>query len=126
MKNALLIKISLLFICFAGLSHKLPPDKTWVTITDSDHYYELNASYDKAKTHSVQKYMNDCITGYHDISFVNAQLDADITLDSKMTFYIKSHPGELELKFDKRKNNTDDYIKFKKMCEGIRTLVGQH
>jgi len=123
MKSVFLMKICLLLICITGYKNIAPADKTSVTITESGNQFQLSAEYDKAKTRKIAQYMNDCITGYHDISFVNAQLDADITLDSKMTFYIKSHPGELELKFDKKKNNADDYTKFKKMCEGIKAIV---
>jgi hypothetical protein len=126
MKKVILIQICLLLVCIAGFGFKKANDKTFVTITNSEHYYELSSVYDKAKTRSIQQYINDCITDHRDMSFVNAQLDADITLDSKMTFHIKSYPGELELKFDKRKNNTNDYTKFKKMCEGIKTIVGEH
>jgi hypothetical protein len=126
MKSVSLIKICVLLICFISFGFKKAADYTSVKITDSAHYYELNAVYDKAKTRSIQQYMNDCITDHSDMSFINAQLDADITLDSKMTFHIKAYPGELELKFDKRKNNTNDYTKFKKMCEGIKTVVGGH
>jgi hypothetical protein len=58
--------------------------------------------------------------------FTNTQLDADLSLTGGINFYIKLYPGDLVLKFDKRKNNTNDYIKFKKMCQGIKTLVQQN
>jgi hypothetical protein len=58
--------------------------------------------------------------------FTNTQLDADLVLTGGINFYIKLYPGELVLKFDKRKNNADDYTKFKKMCEGIKTIVQQN
>jgi len=122
----ILIKAGMLFLCLNGFYNKVTIDKNTVTITDSERYYELSALYSKAKTRGIQQYINDCITGRNDISFINAQLDAEITLDSKMSFHIKSYPGVLELKFDKRRNNTNDYTKFKKMCEGIKTIVGEH
>ena len=52
-----------------------------------------------------------------------AQLDAQLSLTGGIKFYIKSYPGELVLKFDKSKNNADDYTKFKKMCEGIKAII---
>ena len=118
----LIIKFCLALICFTGLKN-LSAGQIFVKITETDNTYELKTIYDPAKSKQVTAYMDKSITGYNDLSFKNAQLDADITLDSKITFYVKSHPGELVLKFDKRKNNTSDYAKFKKMCEGIKAII---
>jgi hypothetical protein len=96
-----------------------------IELSDSRNFVQLKASYNKSKTRQVQQYMTTSLkeTGF---KFTNAQLDADLTLTGGINFYIKSYLGELVLKFDKRKNNTNDYTKFKKMCEGIKSIVQQN
>ena len=121
-----LLKLSLIFILFTAFKAENRADKTSVTITESDHFYELKAKYDPEKTEKVQKYMDKSLPGNGNFSFQHAQLDATLTLDSKITFYIKANPGELVLKFDKRKNNADHYAKFKKMCEGLKGIIGEN
>ncbi len=96
-----------------------------IELSDSRNFVELKTKYDKSKTRQVQEYLTESLkeTGF---KFTNTQLDADLALTGGVNFYIKLNPGELVLKFDKRKNNTDDYTKFKKMCAGIKTIVQQN
>ena len=121
MKAKLLI--ALLFISFAGIQYASAQRKNaTVTISESNTIFSLKAKYDLAKTSRIQQYMTDALkeTGY---SFKNTRFDAQLALNGGINFYIKSDEGELTLKFDKRKNNTADYTKFKKMCDGIKSIV---
>jgi hypothetical protein len=62
--------------------------------------------------------------GYpNNVSFVNSEIDATLTLQDQTTFYVRSYPGELELKLDKEKNSYEAYERVKKMCEGIKSVV---
>jgi hypothetical protein len=115
--------ICLLLISFIGTQNVMARgDNTSVKISENDKRYELEAQYNKSKTRKVQEYMTESLSGTG-FKFTNTQLDATLTLTGGITFYIKSHDGELVLKFDKRKNNKEDYTKFKKMCEGLKDLV---
>jgi hypothetical protein len=58
-----------------------------------------------------------------DESFTNAEIDADITLDDKTKFYVKTVPDELRIKLNKRKNAIESYQKNKQMGEGIKQLL---
>src|ERR1700709_2793947 len=99
MKSTLIfIKLYLICVCFIGPKYEILNDKTFVKITETENTYELKAGFDPAKSKDVRAYMDKSITGFRDFSFKNAQLDATVTLDSKITFYVKSYPGELELK----------------------------
>ncbi|HEY4197011.1 MAG TPA: hypothetical protein VGM63_15820 [Mucilaginibacter sp.] len=118
-----LIGICLVFTCLAASSFAMvQAGKAAVKVAESNNIYKLETRYDKAKTRKVQQYMTESLkeTGF---KFTNAQLDAQLALNGGINFYIKSYDGELVLKFDKRKNNTDDYTKFKKMCEGIKAII---
>jgi hypothetical protein len=115
--------ICLLVISFIGPQNVTAQgNNTSVKISETDKRYELEARFNKSKTRKVQEYMTESLRGTS-FKFTNTQLDANLTLTGGITFYIKSHDGELVLKFDKRKNNKEDYTKFKKMCEGIKDLV---
>lgn len=123
--NHFLIGICMLFIGFAIPAYAMPyQNKAAVKISETDNVYNFRAKYGQAKTKKIQEFMSESLksTGF---SFTNTQMDANLALTGGINFYIKSNPGELVLKFDKRKNNPDDYTKFKKMCEGIKTIVQQ-
>jgi hypothetical protein len=119
----ILLLIAILFISFAGIKYVSAQQKNAaVTISDSNTILSFKAKYNPAKTGRIQHYMTDALkeTGF---SFKNTRMDAQLTLNGGINFYIKSDGGELTLKFDKRKNNTADYTKFKKMCDGIKDIV---
>ena len=120
-----LICISIICLGFISPGYSRPQNKASITLSESDNNYSLKAKYDKAKTRKVQEYMTESLksTGF---KFTNTQLDAQLALTGGINFYIKSNDGELVLKFDKRKNNAYDYTKFKKMCEGIKTIVQEN
>jgi len=56
-------------------------------------------------------------------SFANTEMDGEITLDNKATFYIKKSPGYLNIKFDKEKNSYDAFARIKSVCEEINDVV---
>jgi len=122
----ILLLIALLFTFFAGIKQAPAQQKNaTVTISDSHSILSLKAKYDPDKMSQIQRYMTDALreTGY---SFKNTRFDAQLALNGGINFYIKSDEGELTLKFDKRKNNTADYTKFKKMCDGIKNIVQEN
>ena len=120
-----ILAICLLFISFAGSHYAFAQGDTSVKIDESDKHYNFEAKYDNGKTRKVQEYMTESLssTGF---KFTNAQLDAKLSLTGGINFYIKSHDGELVLKFDKRKNSKEDAARFKKMCEGIKDIAGKN
>lgn len=121
--KTILSLIAILFISFASVKRADAQQKNAsVTITDSNSILGFKAKYDSDKTGRIQRYMTDALkeTGF---SFRNTRMDAQLALTGGINFYIKSDEGELVLKFDKRKNNTADYTKFKKMCDGIKSIV---
>lgn len=124
--NNYLIIACMALICYIIPKYALGQEKNVaVELSDSRNLVQLKVKYSNSKTRQVQEYMTESLkeTGF---KFTNTQLDADLALTGGINFYIKSYPGQLILKFDKRKNNADDYTKFKKMCEGIKTIVQQN
>jgi len=87
-----------------------------------DHYYEMKAKFNPDKTTEVDRYLDKKLPSGN-MSFVNIEMDGEITLDDKTTFYIKKSPGYLHIKFDKEKNSDEAFIKIKSVCEGINDVV---
>lgn len=126
MKTKLFIAFILLVgTCFAQektTTTVVKNDNVVVLISDNKTCYEFSSEFDADKTSKVMAYMDDHLKG-SGISFKNTQADADLTLNNKMTFHMKSSPGKLAFKFDKRKNSAEFYQQFKEMCEGIKDLI---
>jgi hypothetical protein len=100
-------------------------DRTSITVKESDDFYQLSADYDPDKTGKVQGYLDDYLTQRGDVSFKNAQIDATMTLNDKTVFYIKSMPGKLIIKFDKRRNSRNAYARFKKLGDELKDLLSE-
>jgi len=82
----------------------------------------MTAEFNPGKTGKVDRYLDkELATG--NITFVNTEMDADITLDDKTTFYIKKSPGYLNIKLDKEKNSEQAFTKLKGVLEGIGEVV---
>jgi hypothetical protein len=94
-----------------------------VNVEESNKTYHFTATYDKAKTDKVLDYMDQSLKHASDFSFKHTQIDATITLTGGMNFYMHNEPGTLEFKFDKKKNSSDDYKTFTKMCDGLKKII---
>lgn len=98
-------------------------DDMFVSISETKTNYEFHSTYNKDKTNQVLAYMDNTIAKGSSSRFKNMQVDAQMTLDNGASFYIRSYPGKLDLKLDKRKNSAEIYARFKNMCEGLKDLI---
>ena len=112
----------ILFVLVTIISCGFPGGGISIKHSQHDHYYEMTAKYNPDKTGEVDRYLNKELS-IGDISFMNTNLNADITLDDKTTFYIQKSPGYLHIKFDKEKNSEKAYTKLKTVLEGIGEVV---
>ena len=83
----------------------------------------MYAHYNAGKAGNVDEYMTDEIGRASHMSFVNTRIDGKLTLDDRTTFYLKKHPGYIEIKFDKDENSGDAYRRIKAMCNGIKQII---
>jgi hypothetical protein len=104
------------------LSCGFPDGSISIKHSQYDHYYEMTAKFNPEKTTKVDKWLDKELAA-GDMSFVNTQMDGDIILDNKTTFYIKKSPGYLHIKFDKDKNSDEAYGKVKSVLEKIGEVV---
>lgn len=113
-----LLLMAATIVCSCHYGHSIS-----VRISDSDHYYEMDAHFNKQATMPVDEFMDDKIGRNSNMSFVNTRIDGEIALDDHTNFYIKKYPGFLKIKLDKDKNSEESYQKIKSMCEGIKHLM---
>ena len=119
-KLAILLNVFLYGIVI--ISCGFPDGSISIKHSQYDHYYEMTAKFNPEKTTKVDKYLDqELATG--DMSFTNTQMDGEITLDNKTTFYIKKSAGYLNIKFDKEKNSEETFYKIKAVCDGINDVV---
>ena len=119
-KLAILLNVLLSGIVI--ISCGFPDGSISIKHSQYDHYYEMTAKFNPEKTTKVDKYLDqELATG--DMSFTNTQMDGEITLDNKTTFYIKKSAGYLNIKFDKEKNSEETFYKIKAVCDGINDVV---
>jgi len=99
-------------------------NNTSITITENDDTYQLAAYYNANSTGKVQRYINSAIKPNGLFASENDYMDITTTLADKTDFYIKESPGKLKIAIDKRKNSYASYLRIKKMCEGIKNVLG--
>ena len=104
------------------ISCRFPDGSVSIKHSQYDHYYEMTAKFNPDKTNKVDRYLDQELSS-RNMSFVNTEIDADITLYDKTTFYVKKSPGYLNIKLDKEKNSEEAFTKLKGVLEGIGEVV---
>jgi hypothetical protein len=94
-----------------------------IRVSDSEHFYMMDADFSKGKTRDVDEYMDRKIGNKSNMSFVNTRIDGTLALDDHTTFYIKKRPGYIAIKLDKNRNSDEAYLQIKSMCDGIKKVL---
>lgn len=110
-------------LCFPYLEKEFNGDNINISVSESEDEFKFSAKFNESKTRDVRNYMDNHLKPRGDFSFKNAEIDATVTLDSKLNFYIQSSPGRLKIKLDKNKNSFENYMMLKKTCEGIKNIL---
>lgn len=115
----LLLGIVFVFICFTYVFHKMYHDHDIsIRVKETDDSYSLYASYAKFNTGRLQHFMSKSL---HTDRFASgSRLNTFITLDDNTRFYIRTQPGNLYLKLDKRNNDEESYLRIKRLGEEIK------
>ena len=124
MRKLSLTGFSVFLICVCFSCHGLHAgDSICITISENDDIFKMSSYFKKDKTRKIQRYMNSQLGNESQGFFVNRKMDGMLTMDDQTTFYVKSSPGELEIKLDKDKNSEEGYARVKEMCEGIKHVI---
>ncbi len=97
--------------------------KTKIAINESERFYSLSAVFDAEQTSQVQNWLDENLSPGTP-RFRNANFDAKITLDNRMTFNILLKPGELQINFPIKNNSPAGYQRIKKVGDGMREVLG--
>jgi len=96
---------------------------TSISISETKTVYKMSAHFSRNKTKAVHEYIDRQTGKANNISFLNSEADATVMLHDKTSFYLKSLPGELEIKLDKQDNSYESFARVKEMCEGIKKVI---
>ena len=119
MKTIIILSFVLLT---SRISCSFPDGSISIKHSQYNHYYEMTAKFNPDKTDEVDRYLDSELSSTKMI-FANTEMDGDITLDDKTTFYVKKTPGFLNIKLDKEKNSEEAFTKLKGVLEGIGEVV---
>src|SRR5690349_3929225 len=114
MKKNSFAAVCVLFMLYFSLScRQFDDNNTSIHVSDSEHYFKMRAYFNKHETNDIDRYMDVKIGRRSNMSFVNSRIDGKLALDDHTIFYIKKHPGYLEIKLDKDENSVESYYRIK-------------
>jgi hypothetical protein len=96
---------------------------TSITTREGDDEYEMSARYERYKARKIEKMIRQELEDRHNISFSSNEMDEDVTLDDRTTFHIYSHPGKIEIKFDKNDNSAASCERVRALCDEIKEIL---
>ena len=125
-KNVLSILVALIIIasmpsCFHYNDHDIS-----ISVSDDEDEYEMDADFKRSQTRAVQVYLNDHLLSGNMKLTRNDDIDKEITLDDKTTFYINSNPGSLQIKIDKTKNSEEQCERVRQACEDLKEILADN
>jgi hypothetical protein len=94
-----------------------------ISVNENADTYNFAAHYDAARTGTVYSYLNSSISPDRLGDSEKDYFDVTTSLPDGTNFYVKESPGKLKIALDKRKNSYASYMRIKKMCEGIKSLL---
>jgi hypothetical protein len=95
-----------------------------ININENDEVYQLEASYGKAKSRSVLSYIDEQLSKTK--QFRHALMDGDIELEDHTKLYIKTRPGKLVIKVNKKENDNTSVERIKELTEGIKVRLTEN
>jgi hypothetical protein len=119
------LMLSICLTSFVGTMASPLPERTIVSVIDTDNYYELRATYSEEKNKAVKEALNESIHPDKLFTEFVSQYDADIVFDDGTRFHIKISDTKLVIKFSKKSNSTVSYERMKKVFEAAKKALGK-
>ncbi len=127
MKNNYIILIIGILTLGIGLAYFLIKNNNGsisIHVTESEQVYKFAATYNETKSQKIKQYIDDCLKP--ESIFKNSdKVDALIILDDRTRFNIKATPGRLHIKLDKSENSEASIVRIRKICQGIKEIIGE-
>lgn len=125
-KTALSVVLGLMIVITMPSCFHFNDDNVSISVSDDEDEYEMDADYQKRKTHAVQVYLNDHLLNGEVKLRRNDHVSREITLDDNTTFYINTHPGNLQIKIDKTENSEESCERVRRACDDLKEILAQH
>ncbi len=121
-KNSFLFVLIFLATILNVVANPLP-EKTLVSVVETDHYYELRATYDERKNEALKKAINNSLQPDKLFGQSITQYDAYIVLDDGTRFRLKFSDSKIVIKFSKKANSAASYEKMKKVFAAVKKVL---
>ncbi len=97
-----------------------------ISVNDDDDVYRMRASFDEDQTRDVQRIINAHL--HNSVSFNSEFVETNVRLDDGTSFYIKTRPGRVKIKFDRSENSEESCERLREMCDEIKDVLerGDH
>jgi hypothetical protein len=118
--KAAILLVSCFFLSCSGKRHN---GNISITLSESHNTYKVIAEFDERKNRSLERCMNKYLGNNSNMSFTNARIDGNITLDDKTNFYIKKESGFLKIILDKDKNSRASYSEIKAFGQELKLAL---
>lgn len=104
--------------CIAYVMYKIEySENISINISDSEDTYRISAKYLPGQSARLQRYLSDEL---HSEVFKERRVINYLVLGDGARLYVRTSPGRLLLKMDKREKDFDSYYKMKEIAEGIK------
>ncbi|HMI78614.1 MAG TPA: hypothetical protein VK484_07460 [Ferruginibacter sp.] len=119
MKKRRSLYITLFFSVVIALSSCFHDHDMSISINDDDDVYRMTATFERDQSGAVHRIINAHLH-QHDMSFDQGSVDTNVRLDDGTSFYIRTRPGRLKIKFDRSENTEESCKWLEEMCEEIK------
>jgi hypothetical protein len=99
------------------------PEKTVVSVLDTDYYYELRATFQEEKHEELKKAIDKSIQPEKLFGQSITRYDADITLNDGTHFHLKISDTKIVIKFSKKTNSAAAYERMKTIFEAAKKAL---
>ena len=121
-----LLPIVLSSVILVAMSSCFHNHNSLISISDDEDEYEMEADYSRSQAHAVRVYLNDHLLNGEIKLKRNKQVDQEITLEDKTTFYINSNSGSLHIKIDKSENSQASCERIRVACEDLKEILADN
>ena len=92
-----------------------------IRVKETSRIYELKASYARNKTYRIQKFMDEEL--HTTDVFNHARIDGDVVLDDQTSLYVRTEPGKLTIRMNRRENDPAAYYRIKSLGEKLKRKI---
>jgi hypothetical protein len=116
---ALLIMVVLVIGCVFSVIHYVWRNSHDISISvrERDDYFQLQARYGAYRSADVQRFLSHRL---HNNLLQRRRVRADIELEDHTRLFVKTYPGHVQIRFNKKENDLDAYLRMKELARDLK------